>query len=166
MSWKDWVGPSAILAVLALGGAYGSARLSAIDNQYGDVGRRITELDSKLDRRIDALTGRFDAILQQQGTLTLQLGLLQSEISYVKNRLDKIADKLQVTKVEPTGIPATAARPQPNVIGSPILPAYDPALMIPIPPRGGTYGSVTMPPRVPPPATPPLGAPLQLSPRP
>jgi tetrahydromethanopterin S-methyltransferase subunit G len=79
--------------------------------QYNAVSKRLTDIDAKIDRSVDALTGRFDAMLQQQTAAAAQLVALQNELRYLKARLDRIADRLQMSAVEPN--PRSSAIVQP-----------------------------------------------------
>jgi hypothetical protein len=95
------------MAIVGLGLTFFNSRFTAIEAQYSDTGKRLTELDAKLDRRVDALlqsirdtNSRIDVVLQQQTTLASQLGRIEAELVYVRVRLDKVAEKLQVTSVE------------------------------------------------------------------
>lgn len=109
---KDWLAPGILLTVLGIATAMVNVRFTMIDTQYADVTKRLTELDSKLDRRADGIlqnvrdtNARIDAILQQQTTLASQLARLEAEQAYIKGRLDRVADKLQVSAVSPTNSP-------------------------------------------------------------
>lgn len=105
---SPWLTPAIVIAVVGLAFTVISSRFTSIDAQYADTGKRLTDLDAKLDRRTDALlqsiqntNTRIDAILQQQTTLASQVGRVETEVSYVRGRLDKIAEKLQVAEAEP-----------------------------------------------------------------
>ncbi len=121
MKAKDWIAPGIIIAVMTLWLAIAGGRFTSLDGQYTDIGKRLTDLDAKSDRRIDGLGSRFDAVLQQQSALAAQIGSVQAELAYIKGRLDKVADKLQVTTVVPSAAPTT----------------YDAKT----PPRGGSSGT-------------------------
>jgi hypothetical protein len=96
------------LAALALTFNILNSRFTSLDAQYADTGKRLTDLDSKLDRRAEGLqqsirdtNARIDTLLQQQTTLAAQIGRVEAEMGYVRTRLDKIAEKLQVADAGP-----------------------------------------------------------------
>jgi hypothetical protein len=124
---KQWGTPGAILAGLGLIATILIFRFGAVDAQYADVSKRLTEMDAKIDRRSDVLGGRFDAILQQQTNMAAQLGAVQGELAYIKLRLDRVADKLQVTAVEPSLRSPAAVRPDDGLTPSAPAQARDPS---------------------------------------
>lgn len=122
---SPWLAPAAVVAVLSLFLTSFNSRFTSLENQYADTGKRLTELDSKLDRRADALlqairetNTRIDGVLQTQATLASQVARVEGELSYIRSRLDKVADKLQVSSVEPSAnTPEMAAGPVPIAAG-------------------------------------------------
>jgi hypothetical protein len=112
MTWKDWIAPGVVMTIVGIAATLVLARISSLDTQYADVSRRLTEIDAKLDRRVDGITSRFDGILQQQTALAGQIGNAQGELAYIRSRLDKVAEKLQVTSADdPVAPQGTPQRP-------------------------------------------------------
>jgi hypothetical protein len=108
--WTEspWFTPAIVVAIVGIAFTVISSRFTSIDAQYADTGKRLTDLDAKLDRRADGLLQslrdtniRIDTILQQQTTLAAQVGRVEAEMSYIRSRLDKIAEKLQVADAGP-----------------------------------------------------------------
>lgn len=109
-----WLAPAAVVAIFGLFLTSFNGRFTSIEAQYADTGKRLTELDTKLDRRADALlqsiretNTRIDGVLQNQTALAAQVARVEGELSYIRGRLDKVADKLQVSSAD-TVIPKPA----------------------------------------------------------
>jgi hypothetical protein len=116
--WRDWLAPGVaagiVTAVVTWQLSGMGARFTAIDNQYADLARRLTDLDAKLDRRVDALAisvkdtnTRIDSVLLQQTTMSAQLGRAEAELAYIRGRVDRVAEKLQVTGLQLSPVPIT-----------------------------------------------------------
>jgi tetrahydromethanopterin S-methyltransferase subunit G len=125
---SPWFAPGIAVAVVGLGLTFFNSRFTSIEAQYSDTAKRLTELDAKLDRRADALlqsiretNSRIDAVLQQQATLASQVGRIEAELGYIRSRLDKVAEKLQVTSAEEK-IPKPGTPPIPTATLDGVLP--------------------------------------------
>jgi hypothetical protein len=111
MKWNDWLAPGVILAAIGLAFTIVtlqvnaiSGRFSTLEAAYGNIDRRVLGGDDKLDRRAEAIEKRIvetnqrvDRVLENQTSLAAQLSKVETELSYIRSRLDRVADKLQVS---------------------------------------------------------------------
>jgi hypothetical protein len=100
-TWEEWRAPGAVVGIIAVVGTiFGmqlssiNARLDAIDKQYSDVSVRITQQ-----------TSRIDTVNAQMVQLSAQVGGAQHDIAYIRARVDKVAEKLQIGSLEPGVVP-------------------------------------------------------------
>ena len=111
-----------------------------------DVSRHLSALDEKTDRRVHALSSRFDDVLQQQSIIASQIGAAQAELSDLKGRLEHVAERLQATAVDPPSNPVpTNGLPE----RSPDLPrttqGTSPEITTGSVPGSATWGSAPIP---------------------
>lgn len=103
-SLKPWLAPSVIGGVVVLAVSWQvnqtNSRFDFLDRQYADIGQRLTNLDAKSDRRIDALAQSASAILTQQAAMSSQLGRAEAQLAYIQGRIDKIAQKLEIASAD------------------------------------------------------------------
>ncbi len=118
-----WITPAAILGSAGLvvsflnyegsvlAGRFGGveARMQAVESRVQTIDQRIQGVDDKVDRRAEAVEKRIEAVTQLldtlvglQGDAKSQTAKIETELSYVRGRLDRIADKLQVASAQPT----------------------------------------------------------------
>jgi hypothetical protein len=127
---SPWFTPAIVIAAIGLALAFFYSRFASIDAQYVDTGRRVTDLVAKFDRRTDGLlqsirdtNARIDTVLQQQTTLASQVGRVEVDMGYVRSRLDKISEKLQVAELEPQPTAPTLQSMQSTPIPQPRPPS-------------------------------------------
>lgn len=109
---KEWAAPGVVMAVIVAATAWTQMSISTVGGQVSQQAVRLQAIDEKIDRRGEATdrrvvetNQRIDTILATQASTSAQIGALQAEMAYIKGRIDKIADKLQVSAVEP--VPGT-----------------------------------------------------------
>lgn len=118
--WGAWRLPASIIAGAALVAGVVGTLLTLQTSRFTAIEARIQAADEKIDRRVDALenriggiTQRIDTVIGNQGTASVQLGRLETELAYIRARLDRVAERLQVSAVPteaPTaGVPRTGS---------------------------------------------------------
>ena len=105
---REWMAPAvasaAILAVITwqLDGI--RDRFTSVEARIGTAERAAEGVDTKLDRRGEAIerrvvetNQRIDRILEQQTSIAQQISRAEVELNYIRTRLDRVAERLQVS---------------------------------------------------------------------
>lgn len=112
---REWAAPGVIIAIVSLGVVLGQcqlstidSRLTGIDSRLAQVDERLTGVDEKIDRRAESIeqrvaetNKRIDSGLGTQSEMSVKVNKTESDVLYLRERIDKIADKLQVSSAEP-----------------------------------------------------------------
>lgn len=109
---REWAAPGVIIAALGLVAILGQCQLSGIDNRLGTIDQRLIALDEKIDRRGESIeqrvaetNKRIDAGLSTQSEVSVKVNKTESDVLYLRERIDKIAEKLQVASAAPNEVP-------------------------------------------------------------
>src|SRR5687768_11958722 len=120
LNWRVWVGPG-VASVLII--AVISWQLDGIRDRFTSVEARsanaevgVGKLDDKIDRRGEATerrvvetNQRIDRVLENQTSAAAQLSTVTTDLNYIKGRLDRVAERLNVAAADPSSVP-TAGR--------------------------------------------------------
>lgn len=118
--WEEWKAPGVLLAALGLVFIVVSWQLSSINERIGSIeGREDTtaanmrDVGAKVDRRAEAVesrvsetNSRVDRILEGQTAAAEQVARLQSDVTYVRDRVDQIAERLEASAPPTRASPA------------------------------------------------------------
>jgi uncharacterized coiled-coil protein SlyX len=105
--WTAWIAPAIVVAVVSTGVIFLNNRFATVEERVATIDRRLQAADEKMDRRFEAVekrvaetNTRIDQIISNIATISVQQGKTDTEIGYIRNRLDKVADKLQVAAAD------------------------------------------------------------------
>lgn len=119
-NWRSWIAPGIILTAIGLlfvvvswqlsGIGY---RIGAIEGREGVVAADIREVGAKVDRRVESVearvsetNARIDRVLEGQTSAAERLAQLQSDVTYVRDRVDQIAERLEAAAAPSRSSPA------------------------------------------------------------
>lgn len=95
-----------------------SDRIASIETREGNIGARIEAVDSSINIRSNAIesrlgdtNARIDRVLEGQAASATAAAHMQIELSYVRGRLDQIAERLEIAEapmIEPTLLAGTS----------------------------------------------------------
>lgn len=90
-SLKELIAPGAIIALGAWGFTHLNGNLSGLDE-------KIDRRSEAVERRVSETNQRIDRLLEQQAATNSRLSEVKVDLGYVRSRLDKVAEKLQVSE--------------------------------------------------------------------
>lgn len=103
IDWKPWVAPVVVIAVGIGLLAHFDVQFSTLHGRIGDLDSRLRGVDEKIDRRGEAIeqrvaetNKRVDTVLEIQRDLAAQVSGVETGLTYVKGRLDQVAQKLEI----------------------------------------------------------------------
>lgn len=109
--WEEWKAPAVILAAIGLVFVVISWQLDGIGTRIGAIEDREGTTASAIqagNARIDGTNERIDRVLEAQTEAIARLVQVEAELSYVRRRIDQIAEKLEVAAAPVSGAPAVA----------------------------------------------------------